>query len=746
MTVRFASRLTSCLLGTLLMALPVLARVRVAAGSAKTYQTSKGTEILWDKWGVPHVFAKTVPDMFFCYGWVQAEAHGNLLMHALGGSRGRAAEYFGAGDHDRNLKNDRWVWTNEVPGRSAVWLKVQDPGYRVYLDAFAAGINAYAAKHPQALEEESKRVLPISALDLIEHEQHFINFTFVAGERLATPVTTAQAELDLPTEFDNEDTRDGSNGWAISPSHTTDGKAMMLMNPHLAWAGDQSYFEVHLTAPGVNLYGATQIGLPSMRFVFSDQLAITNTVNTNNGALLYRITERDGGYLYDGKVLPYQRASYPVKIRKADGSFGTETVEVRKTVHGPIIRRDAGVPIALHAAGLDRPYLLEQIWKMSTAKNFAEYQTQLKRLQIPMYNILYADKDGHIEYLFNANVPRRTGDWEMWQKPVAGDTSKLLPTESLTYDELPKLIDPESGYVQNSNEPPWDAGWPTMIDRAKYPAYLSSSFPLFRSDRALRMLSEDKKFTYEMLLTKKLSTRMEMADRVLPDLLNAVDQYGSERAKDAAFVLRTWDRQTEARSKGALLFYTWAQMFVGPSVSMIPESARMNFEVPYDVAQPLTTPRGLKDPKAAAEMLDKAVVETEKLYGAIDRPWGEVMRLELNGQSDGHIDTERGPALNGVDLPGNGGYGNLGIFRVVTYGPLKDGIKTPIHGDGFTIALEFTSPIRAKSLVSYGDSSQPGSPHHTDQLPLVERKQWRDVWRTWPEIEANLERRETVGP
>jgi acyl-homoserine-lactone acylase len=752
LSMRVAVRLCVCWLVVCLGSMPVLAG---SGATSAMVQTGKGTEILWDKWGVPHVFARSLPEMFFCYGWVQAEAHGDLLLHALGGSRGRSAEYFGVGVGDRNVKNDRWVWTNEVPGRSAEWLKAQAPGYRAYLDAFAEGINGYAAKHPEAIDAESRRVLPVSALDLIEHEQHFINFTFVASERLAEPVATTTAEMAMPTEFgvseyDNEDTRDGSNGWAIGPTHSADRKAMMLMNPHLAWAGDQSYFEVQLTAPGVNLYGATQIGLPSMRFVFSDQLAITNTVNTNNGALLYRITEKDGGYVFDGKVLPYTRANYPIKIRRADGSFGAETVEVLKTVHGPVIRRDAGVPIAMHAAGLDKPFLLEQIWKMSTARNFEEYQAQLRRLQIPMYNILYADRDGHIEYLFNANVPRRPkgadGEWAMWQRPVAGDTSRLLPTEILTYEELPKLIDPASGYVQNSNEPPWDAGWPTMLDPKDYPAYISSSFPLFRSDRALRMLSEDKQMSYEMLLTKKLSTRMEMADRMLPDLLSAVDEFGSERAKEAAFVLRTWDRQAEARSKGALLFYTWAQMFVGPGVSMIPESARKNFAVLYEIAQPLTTPRGIADPKAAAEMLDRAAAETERLYGAIDRPWGEVMRLEINGQSDGDVKAQRGAALNGVDLPGNGGYGNLGIFRVVTYGPLQDGIKTPIHGDGFTIAMEFSTPIRAKSLVSYGDSSQPGSAHHTDQLPLFARKQWRDVWRTRSEIEANLERREMLAP
>jgi len=164
--------------------------------------------------------------------------------------------------------------------------------------------------------------------------------------------------------------------------------------------------------------------------------------------------------------------------------------------------------------------------------------------------------------------------------------------------------------------------------------------------------------------------------------------------------------------------------------------------VKYDVRQPLATPRGIANPREVARMLEDAANATEKLYGAMDAPWGKVMRLQINGQSDGNIAAERGPALNGVDLPGNGGYGNLGVFRVVTYGPLQDGIKTPIHGDGFTLAVEFSKPMKVKSLVSYGECSQPGCKHHTDQLPLVEAKQWRDVWRTRSEVEKNLEKRE----
>lgn len=732
----------------LALLLPLSAMAAQPAYTPQPYTPQHGTEILWDHYGVPHIFAKTTSDLFYCFGWAQVHAHGDLLLKAYGESRGRAAEYSGPGVKDANLKSDQWVWTNGVPQRAAEWLRAQTPEFRGYLDAFAAGINAYAGKHPEELSAEVKRVLPVTAVDVVAHAEHFVLFKFVASARLAEPPPERRAAgLEWPRGSDpntmflqNQDAEDGSNGWAIAPSHSSSGYAMLLMNPHLAWGGEQSYFEAQLSAPGIDLYGATQVGLPVLRFSFSNYNAITNTVNTNNGALLYKIAEKNGGYEFDGKVKSFERTEHTIKVKQPDGSFKEEKLEVLSTVQGPIIRHDDGVPIALHVAGLDRPYMLEQIWKMDTAHNLAQYQAQMRRLQYPMYNILYADRDGHIEYLFNAEVPKRSeGDYAFWKRPVPGDSSKLLPDGYLSYDQLPKIIDPASGYIQNSNEPPWDAAWPTMIDRADYVPYLAPVFPAFRPFRGLRMLSEDRKISFDMLLQKKLSTHMELADRLLPDLLEAVDKYGTDRAKQAAGVLKNWNRDAEADSRGALLFWTWAQRFVNPAVTVAAPGGMRNFAVPYDVNEPLTTPRGLKDPQAAALMLDEAAAETMQLYGAMDTPWGKVMRIELNNQSDGNLAADRGAALNGVDFPGNGGYGNLGIIRVVTYGPMVDGTKTPIHGDGFTLAVEFSPVIHAKVLLSYGDASQPGSPHHTDQLHFVANNQWRDVWRTKSEIEAHLE-------
>lgn len=681
------------------------------ATSLSAASPQKGTEILWDKFGVAHVFAKSTPDLFYCYGWAQAQSHGNLLLRMYGESRGRAAEYFGP----QHLDADKWVWTNHIPQRSAEWLQQQTPQFRSYLEAFAKGINDYAAAHPEALSDEAKRVLPIIAVDPLQHMHRIVHYTYIGSQRLAakTPATQVAANfLDTPEAI-------GSNAWAIAPSHTAAGKTLLLGNPHLPWGDWSTYYEIQLTAPGINLYGASQIGFPVLRFVFSDYLGFNQTVNSIDAVDLYRIKPSGDGYAMDGKTLPFTRETHELKIRQSDGSFKTETLDIVSTVHGPIIKTEDGSPIAMRVAGLDRPFMAEQYWQMATAHNFADYQKAVKRLQVPTFNIIYGDRDGHVEYLFNGLVPRRSeGDLRFWSGIVPGDTSQTLWNDYLTYEELPKVIDPPSGFVHNTNDPPWSAGGAGSLDPAKFPPYMAPETMTLRAERSLRMLTEDPKITYDKFLEYKHSTRSELADRLLPDLIAATNASSSDLAKQAATVLAAWDRQTEVDSKGAVLFYAWATKFMGPTLA-----SQAGFAVPYDLKQPLTTPRGLKDPAKAARLLEDAAKETQTQFGALDVPWGQVMRYQYAG----------------ADLPANGGFGNLGIFRVITFGPLHNGTRSQIHGETYIAAVEFSQPAHAKVLMTYGNSSQPGSPHQTDQLPFLVRKQLRTAWRTRAEIEANLE-------
>ena len=133
--------------------------------------------------------------------------------------------------------------------------------------------------------------------------------------------------------------------------------------------------------------------------------------------------------------------------------------------------------------------------------------------------------------------------------------------------------------------------------------------------------------------------------------------------------------------------------------------------------------RGLKDPAAAVAMLKEAVAKTKQLYGAIDRPFGEVSRFHIGD----------------VSVPANGGFGNTGVFRTITWGPMKNGERTPVHGETWVSMVEFGTPMKAVGLMSYGNSSQPGSRHNSDQLQLLADKKFRTLWISRADVEGHLE-------
>jgi acyl-homoserine-lactone acylase len=693
--------------------LSVAAFFPASATAAPSYRPLSGSEVLWDRYGVGHVYARSVTDLFYGFGWAQAHSHGDLLARLYAEARGRAAEYYGVDE----LKNDRWMAINDVPGRAQRWLAQQSPAFRANLEAFAAGISAYAATHPNEMDEGARRVFPVSAADVVAHAQRLFQFVYAAPMTLADQLPVDAPEVVPPTE------PPGSNGWAIAPARSQNGHAMLLMNPHLAWApGWNTYYEIQLTAPGIDLYGATQVGLPVLRFVFSDYLGFTHTVNSPNAVTLYRLTPAGTGYRFDGKVLPFSTRIEHLKVRQPDGTFASETVTVRASIQGPIIAERDGAPIALRVAGLEHPFALDQYWQMDTAHDFQGFQAAVARLQVPTFNMVYADRDGHIEYLYNGLVPRHAfGDLHYWQSVVPGDTSKTLWKDYLTYDELPKSIDPPSGAVENANDPPWDNAWPAVIDPKPYVSSIPSASVSLRMARAIRMLSETQSISFEQLREDKWSRRSELADRILPDLLEAAARYGNEATRRAAQVLAHWDHTVNADSRGALLFFEWVDQ-----PGAVNGYAGKGFAQPYDLSRPLTTPQGLSDPQAAVRALEVAARETQAKYGALDTPWGEVMRFRKDN----------------VDLAASGGPGRLGIFDVIEFGPLEQGQRVASFGDSYVAIVSFNQPARAKVLLTYGSSSQPGSAHGSDQLPLLAHGQMRDAWRTREEVMANLESRD----
>lgn len=469
-------------------------------------------------------------------------------------------------------------------------------------------------------------------------------------------------------------------------------------------------------AAGINAYGTTLVGFPDPIIAFNDYLGWTHTVNTFDGHDEYTLRLGDGGYYYDGEIRPFEVDSQTVLVRTGDAAFSSRSLVVRRSIHGPVIAKGEDRAIALRITGLGAHGVFDQYWDMLRARNLQQFEDAVSQLQMPMFTTMYADRDGHIMHLFGGRTPvRPDGDWRVWSGYVPGDSSSTLWTEFHPYEDLPRVIDPESGWLQNANDPPWTTTFPRAIDPADYPPYMAPRRMPFRPQRSARMLAEDEEISFEETIEYKLSTRMELADRLLDDLIAAARDHGDRDARAAADVLAAWDRNADADSRGAVLFGVWLSRM---------KPARL-FATPWSPERARDTPTGLADPEEAAGALGWAARETKKRFSDLAVAWGEVYRLRYGD----------------YDYAGNGGPGGFGIFRVIGYSQDDDGLFRSTSGDSYVAIVEFTDPVRAVAVMSYGNATQAHTGHVGDQLRLLAEKEMRVIWRTRAEIEANLESR-----
>ncbi|WP_419192421.1 penicillin acylase family protein [Engelhardtia mirabilis] len=674
----------------------------MALASCGRPQATTDAEILWDTWGVPHVFAADADGLFRGFGWAQMRAHGDLLLTLIGEARGRGAEYWG----ESWIESDRWVWTVGIPERAQNWYADQEPEFARHLDAFAAGVNAFGRLHPDELRDDLEVVLPITGADLLAHLQRVLHFSFVSNESLQAGATTP------PTDG-------GSNAWAIAPAHASGARALLLANPHLPWEGRYRLFEAHLECPEYRAYGATLVGFPTLAMAFNDKLGWTHTVNAQDGMDLYAL-ELDGDrYRWDGAWRGLERHPHRLRVRAANGDLREEPIEIRSSVHGPIVSGDSDRALALRVVGLDRPGSARQWWRMGAAGDLASFESATASQQLPLFSILYADVEGNVLHHFGGLTPRRAAGASDPSGLLDGSAPRDLWSEYLGYDELPRVLNPTTGWLQNANDPPWNTTLPAVLDPDDFPQYVAPRRMSLRAQHSAQMLQDDESVSFDELVDYKHSTHVELADRILDDLLPLAAAHGDPTIRRAGEVLAAWDRSVDAGSSGALLFLLLVQA-LGDETNV--------FERAWDEHDPLATPRGIASAERVLEALGAAAGQAVESVGALDLPWGDLFRLRADRS----------------DLPCSGGMAGLGIFRSFEFSPDADGRMRVIAGDSFVSAVEFATPPRAQALMTYGNWTQTGSSHRSDQLPLAASQTLREVWFSRTAAQDHLERQEWV--
>ena len=690
----------------------------------------RDVEIIRTAHGVPHIRAANLRAGGYGLAWVQCEDYGTRTPMRLLEARGVSARLLGRQALEANFEALR------ARARAIDTYHLLDQETRDMYDGFAAGVNRYVELHASEFVPGMPR--DFTGYDVAAQHigdgppaarvRRFVNTLTETGRPdLATAAFKAAPDGEEPVAAELADDEVGSNAWAFAPSRTTSGRAILLRNPHLAWTA--GYYEAHLTIPGVmDFYGDFRIGGPLIVIGGFNPHLGWSTTNSNSGDLteLYGLEEDPADrmrYLLDGASLPITKETHTVEVKDATG-YVRESRDYERTPIGPVVHRTAGKIYIARTAGDNEYRAGEQFLRMMRARSLTEWQDAMRIRALVTSNYTYADRAGNIFYLWNTALPHL---------PHAAGGDRATPvremrelwTRYVPFEALPQLLNPRGGYLHNENDSPHFANFRQRprLD----PAYPNVEPPMLRlrSQHALMLIDNERKFSLEDVVRVKHSYRMILADRVKPDLLRAVAATRPSGESAAALALmRRWNNTAAPESRGAMLFEIWWARYIQG------QPAARQYAKVWDPQDPMRTPRGLADPARAVEAFRWAIAETKTRHGAFDVAWGDVHRVRRGA----------------VDVPVGGCPGALGCFRVLSFArDATDGKLVANSGDGWVIAVEFGPTPRAYSVLAYGQSPNPASPWHADQAEMFARGHMKKVMFTARDIEANTVKRYRPG-
>lgn len=684
---------------------------------SKWQQQAKNASIIRDNWGIPHVYGKTDADAVFGLLYAQCEDDFKRVEMNYIEKLGRKAEVFGKAEIFNDLYVRLIIDSAETVAdynKAPVWLKK-------LLNAYADGINYYLYKHPEVKPLLLTRFKPwypllwtdgsigaISTGDITE-----IDVRNLYGETNATTSVTLKTFEEVTT---------GSNGFAIAPSRTENGHAILYINPHVTF-----YFrpEVQMASKeGLNVYGAVTWGQFFIYQGFNEYCGWMHTSSNVDVADMYteKISHESTGLVYE-----YNNEKRAVKEKKItirfinENDIQSKTFTTYFTHHGPVMAKRNDQYISVRSSNRTMNGLI-QSWQRTKAKGLEDYKKVMDLKANTSNNTVFADNKGNIAYWHGNFVPKRDPKFN-WGKAVDGTTSATEWKGFHSVNELVHVYNPATGWIQNCNSTPYTVSGSSSPLKANYKPYMAPDGENFRGINAARVLSREKKFTIDKTIAAGYDRYLTAFEVLIPALINAFEKNVQPadslylQLKEPIQVLKNWDYYSASNSVATTLAVEWAQL--------LNASIRKIYIEEGEDDQVSTTKRFAAT--ATAEQLLTpllTVINTlQNNYGSWQVEWGSINRYQrisndLNQKYDDSRPSYPVPfasALWGM-LPSY----NSRIFPGTTkrYG---------VSGNSFICAVEFGKKIKAKSLLAGGNSGNPNSPHFKDQLEMYTKGQFKDV-------------------
>jgi acyl-homoserine-lactone acylase len=699
------------------------------ADQQRWQQQAARVEITRDTWGIAHVHGRSDADAVFGMIYAQAEDDFNRIETNYLVNLGRLAEVEGEDKLWQDLRQRLYYDPAQLQAdyaASPAWLKA-------LMDAWADGLNYYLATHPQVTPRLLTRFEPWMALSFSEGS--------IGGDIERIALTQLQAFYDrrpmAMTLLEREPQRKlpgGSNGIAIAPSHSADGRALLLINPHTSY-----FFRSELqmrSDQGLDAYGAVTWG---QFFVYQGFNRHAGWMHTSSGVdnvdefVVETATTADGkpGYRYGRQVRALQEKPITLAYRNADGVRAERSFTTWGTHRGPIVRaQDQTHWVAFSM--MDRPVqALEQSFLRTKATGFADFMRTAALQANASNDTLYADAEGNTAYLHPQYVPVRHARVD-YRKPVDGSDPATDWDGLHGLDTLPQVVNPRNGWVFNVNDWPWTAAGADSPNANDFPRYMDQAGENARAPHAIAVLSARPTFTPQQLIQAAYDPWLPAFDTLLPVLARDHAALPADSAQRKALaeplaLLQGWDRRFALDSAATTLAVNWADALWREYAPL----ARQHDRAPVDTLATVLTPAQRLD------ALQTVVDQLQRDFGRWQVPWGEMNRYQRN---DGAIVQRFDDARPSLPVPYTSSrWGALSSAESRTYPGTRKRYTT--SGNSFVAVVAFGKDGPQAWAVSVGgESSDPVSPHFADQAPLHTAGELRPVWFTEADVKAHAEK------
>jgi len=521
----------------------------------------------------------------------------------------------------------------------------------------------------------------------------------------------------------------GSNSFVVAGSRSATGRPILANDPHLPFALPPLWYQVVLQGGGFRVVGGAMPGIPAVLIGMNPSVAWGMTNGMIDDADLYVETlhpQEPNLYRAGDGWRPMKVVVEEIRVR---GEERPRDVSLRYVDHGgvwcPVISDvltplKTGKALSLRWTGFEPSQGLDALLRMNQARNLEEFQEALRLFAAPPQNIVYADREGNIAYFLAGWIPRRAkaGDGLV---PMDGSSGEHEWQGRLSFEELPKAINPREGFLATANE-------------KIAPGFEGHLFePPYRSARIRQLLQEKQKHRLEDLAAIQGDLCSLQADLLVEALLTPFLHAFQGEVKEVAERLVCWDRRQEADSREAALFHVFYRrllegLFKEKLDRLDPglfERYFSIFHIPISAADTILVQKdrdffGEEPVRIIEGALKKAIEELERRVGK-DRSrwrWGMIHPLTLRhplsrGRDwlsrllDRLFQLNRGPFPH----PGDGMTPNLAAFF------LTESFEVMV-GPSYRQLIDLDDPNRSLWIVAGGASGDPRSIHYADQIPL----------------------------